>query len=454
MPTPTFSVINGQVPTALRVYDYFDKKNAYRSECAEAMRDCRFRLLAPSDYFLPFQFVRPFSVLGIDSFKVFNLAGSEIVSYTAGQIAALLTIEHMDGVDFVTYTGRELISDIPEGFHYFEIVTTGRTFASEDFYVQCETEDGHTIDECNMFLTWTNCGDLGNIHYGDMTQKYYLPLDTMKPRASTELKIEVEEDEDGEQREVHRRRETEWTVFVGIVPWFVVDALSAMCLHDTVELNYTTTGGADRLLHPRITAERNDSLSKCMVPVTLTFQIENDSVACCDVFDRPCLESCITAAGYTSDVSPTFGNYYLRPSEPRYAQYNGSSFDASILCDSGLADIGDVDVDGYTVAYDVNDEEWVPVAENTLATVGTDCVVTLQFAVIEGYSAMLQYINVDDEWTDDAEWFLSSSEWDENTTTREVPEDQHEDNRVRLKVMCPNGQTVLGYSEEVTYACA
>lgn len=310
------------------------------------------------------------------------------------------------------------------------------------------------LEGCNLKLTWTNCGRVGNILYPELTQNiFYLPLDTLLPQAESELKVETEEDEDGERQEVSRHKETNWTVAIGLVPWFVVDALTEMCLHDTVKLHYPNGGGYDTLLHPSIEAVKDRQISACLYLVTLRFQIVNSNVACCEEFDAPCPTSCVTATGYTSDVSPTLGNQYLRPSEPRYAQYNGSTFNASVLCDSGLANIGDIDDDGYTVRFDLNEEEWVAVAENTLADVGDDCAVTLQFTILDGYSGILQYVNTDSEWVDDAEWNMSADEWFANAEERTLPEDQHEDNRVRLKVMCPNGTTVLGYSQEATYTC-
>lgn len=311
------------------------------------------------------------------------------------------------------------------------------------------------LDACHMKLSWTNCGRVGNLYYPGLTNQFYLPLDTIMPRGETLIKVESEEDEQGDEQEVSRRKEVTYSVFLGVVPWYVADALSEMCLHETVRLHYPD-GTSDALFHPRVEMDRNEAFNRCLVPCTLKFHLFDSSVACCEEFDAPCLTSCVDADGFEDDTLEN-GQSYLLNNSPRYAVATSGSLGTPVDCTSGLANIADHGTVLYTVLWDVNSEVWAPIATNTLATAETvdaECVVTLRWTVADGYSGILQYWSADEVWVDDPDWILSADEWSSNTEQRTAPIDQHEDNLLRLKVMCPNGQTVLGYSEEVTYACA
>lgn len=652
MASPTFSQLNGEVKTTLRIYDSEAKKYKYRIECKDENAACTYKLLTPQDSFLPFQFYRPTSVLGITSWKVYDLSGNEVLSFDSDTMD-LLSIRRYVQFDSITYNGQALGETLESGFYYFVIVTAGESYYSEDFYVACspdgedavtepmfesgvsDTEDwnfgdasqntdythllvftiggsgppvaaassytdqsvasfgdnklwisdgsswietavsngtkwvtesgqwylfsagawsgvagakpvtitagesvcwdgstgnntpifiavngeelnyriefvvtnyvsgsvavyagdgpaasgflasadgtfsftqfmanGYTIsivpdegfqgcisqvhayktiglDNCNMKLSWTNCGRVGNIVYPGLTNVFYLAADTILPRAESKLFIESEEDENGEKQEVRRRKETTYSLFLGILPPPVVDALTEMCLHETVQLFYPN-GESDALFHCQVDAPRNDAFSKCLAPTTLTFQMFNSAVACCDDFDAPCLTSCVDAEGFTDGDMDT-DNVYLNPNAPEYSIYTGGGLTTPTLCDSGLANITFHGGFLYTVIWDLTSGTWEKVALNTLAevtpaSVGT-CTIVFRFNVYTGYYGVLEYYD-GSNWVEWEGMTMSASEWASNIT--EVSLDDGS-TTVRLKVKV--GDCTIGYSEEVTFSC-
>lgn len=655
---PTFSFTNGQTRSVFRWADSIEKRNRLRLECFDEMKACGYKLITPMNALLPFQFARPFSVLGITSWKVYNLDGTLELTYGSGD-RDLLVIDNGETFDTVTYNGEALSQSLSSGFYYAEIVTDGQAYYSEDFYVMCadegsnqipvdyltlglnsevnpsglftittwsrflsgtkntagepgasgtyvgervanfndgllyiwngsswvssgpadatgwydnesgnwyrtvsgvwsgmvsdpltiggtgitwpgglaipvtinvgdlvsclgqaarvevvtnlsgagsvasvldgnalftndgnETEsttttvtaddllvltpttdfDGYvtairiycqsSIDTCNLRLTWTNCGTVGNLDASAFTQKYYLPLDTIRPRAETKLNVESEEDDQGNKVEIFRRKETTWSMFLGIVPWFVADALTEMCLHKTVKLVHPDQEEAgvlpaitrtDVLVNPKVEFDRNDSFSKCMVPCRLTFELDNSAVACCDTFDPPCKTACTDAKDFVSNYggTGTNGDTFLSDAAPSYQEVLSNVLQTAVTCTSGHATILDV-----SWLWSVQDGEWQEAATiDDIAETAVDggCTQNITATVKSGYSAILQYKDTDEAWQDDDQYDLSAEEWADNDIERETPADEHADKELRLKIYV--GDCVLGYSDVSVYVC-
>lgn len=659
MPAPSFSFTNGQTKAVFRWADSIEKRNRIRLECYDEMRACQYKLLTPMNALLPFQFARPFSVLGITSWEVYNLDGTLELTYNSTD-RGLLVIDSGEDFDTVTYNGGALSDSLASGFYYSKIVTAGQAYYSEDFYVMCaeegdnqiptdyvtlglnsevnpsglftittwsrflsgtkntagapggsgtdvgervanfndnllytwngsswdssgpadatgwydnetgnwyqtsggawsgmfadpltiggtgitwpgglaipvslnvgdlvsclgqsarievvtnlsgagsvavtldgnplytnngnETEtssatvtaddlltltpttdfDGYvtairiycqsSIDSCNMRLTWTNCGAVGNIGYGDLVQKYYLPVDTIRPRATTKLVTESEEDDQGNKVELFRRKEVEWRMFLGIVPWFVADALTEMCLHNTVKLVHpdqeeagvlSSIARTDILINPKVEFARNDSFSKCLVPCTLTFELDNTSVACCDDLDAPCKTACTEAKDFVSNYGGTGanGDAFLNDDAPTYQLVLSNVLQTAVTCTTGHATIL-----GVSYLWSINDGEWQVAGEFDTITptvVGEGCTINIIATIAAGYSAILQYKDSDDAWQDDDQYDLTAEEWADNDIERETPEDEGDGKELRLKIY--TGDCVLGYSDDTTYSCS
>lgn len=326
---------------------------------------------------------------------------------------------------------------------------------SSDF-VGCVTEiEVYCLDnsnsECYPRLDWSNCGNVGNTYYGHgFTNSLYLPSDALPMLPEPRLVIDAEEDQRGDAVETSRRKETRWTVHIGMVPWHVYDALSDVPLHDTVVMNYRD-GGSDTLKDVVITPDRPDGFGDCLVDITITYRIESDHVACCDTFDPPCDDPCIDAYGYTNG-SLTAGLNYLLPDGPRYAYYTGSSFNTAVTCDIGIATLH-VGSAEYAVIWDMNLQQWVRLCEITSFDVDYDedgCFVEIEAEMEDGYSGVLQFSEDGTTWTD-TDLDLSSDEWAdaENGTYR--PEEGQETGYFRIRVYV--NECTAGYSEVESFTC-
>lgn len=657
MPSPSYTYTNGQSKAVFRWADNIEKRNRLRLECFDEMQACQYKLLTPMDRLLPFQFTRPFSVLGITSWEVYNLDGTVAATYGSTD-RALLTIGSGETFDTITYNGDALTQSLDQGFYYSKIVTDGHAYYSEDFYVMCadaggnqvpsgyltsglnseanpsglftitswsrfldgttntpgdppsgtfvgqkianfgddllytwngsawttagpadgigwydnetgnwyqstggvwsgmvsdpveidgtgitwgaanipvtidasdfvgcldqsvrieivsslsstgtvavtlggsplftlngnETETATTVitggdtlvltpaggydgyitairiyclsgvDYCHMRLEWTNCGTVGNLDASAFTQRYYLPLDTIRPRAETKLDTEYEEDDDGNSIPVRQRKEVSWFMFLGVVPWYVADALTEMCLHNDVRLIHPDQEAdgvltpelqrTDVMLNPKVEFTRNDSFSKCLVPCRLTFELDNTSVSCCDTFDPPCKTACADAKDFVSNYggTGTNGDIFLSDAAPTYQSVLSNVLQTAVTCTSGHATILDI-----SYLWKVNTSEWVEAGvfgTITETTSGDGCTQNILATLQAGYSAILQYKDVDEEWADDDQYDLSAAEWADNDIERETPADEHADKELRLKIYV--GDCVLGYSDVAVYTC-
>ncbi len=317
------------------------------------------------------------------------------------------------------------------------------------------------MEDCFTKLSWTNCGNVGNTYYpDDFVQAFYLPGNAPRPVPQPEEDIESQEQEDGSVTPVFKRKNIRWTQHIGEVPWYVADALSDAVLHDTVTLNVPNETGsgsffAATLINPSILVEQDKEVSECMFKVTLTFEVDNTAVACCDTFDAPCLVKCVDAFGFDDETPLENDQYYVFRNQPRFAYYTGDAFQPYDVCTSGLANI--VDELGsvlYTAYWEVNTFAWVEVAVNTLddLNAGDPCTMDLRWTVAEGYRGILQFtedpeVDPFEDVADDA-FDLSADEWSQNATPWETIVLR---GFIRLRVYV--NECTLGYSRIIEFDC-
>lgn len=310
------------------------------------------------------------------------------------------------------------------------------------------------MNECFYRLDWSNCGSIGNTFSGDrFTHSIYLDQAVYPVRPAPEAQIESKSRPDGSRFETRKRRETTWTLDLGMVPWFLADALADIPLYDVVVLN-PVGGGRDRLSLVRVSVENDEDFEACFYRVQITFQNEAATSACCDEFDPPCRTSCIQARGFTSHPSPTNFENYLIAGQPSYATYADDTFGLPQDCLSGLADIIDDTGVLYSELFDINEGAWAPVASLIdLATFpdGGGCNINIIALVASQYRGILQYLNADENWVDDDQYDLSAEDWLDNGVLRVTPADEHTDKRLRIMVYI--GECEIGHSEEFTYSC-
>ena len=268
--------------------------------------------------------------------------------------------------------------------------------------------------DCHMRLRWTSCGNVGNLYYEEgLVQEYILPSEAYVARQNPTTVIEREEDGMKNAVEVFRRTETEYSIAIGYVPWHVLDALSQVPLHDTVELVLENDRGTSTLTAFRMEAEWDEVGGDCLANVVLYFKLAADTAvgtACCSTFDPPCREACVTAYGIfgVHDVGEEEeGELYLLP-DGTYAVFLGldseepideNGFGAHVPCPSKLAQVNRADIPW---AY-YNGSEWGIVAAITNVT-PEDCEAnpvnyTIVASIMPRYSGQVQWTNNGTTWT-------------------------------------------------------
>jgi hypothetical protein len=387
----------------------------------------------------------------------------------SGMTTGTLTVEVPDTAISVAITedGTYDITSLNEAGYTIELTPSG---GFDGCVTSALMECALDASECYYRLDWSSCGNIGNTYLtGGLTHSMMFEQLVYPVRPSPEVTVESRQRADGSVVQTTRRRETTWELQIGLVPWYVADALAELSLYDNVQLR-PVGGGADTLTNVEVVVDNEEDFAECWQTVTIRFQIDPAAVACCDEFTRPCKTTCVDAGGFTDFHTPVEGTAYLLPGSSEYANYNGSGFDTPVACASGLANIfdaGSMGTDfGYTVYFDLNTGAWIAVAiiEDTTVTAVVDgCTLNISATVPEGYAAILQYLNADDEWVDDETYNLGPTEWLENDIQRVTPADENASKILRLLVFVDGigvdglpstTRCEIGYSEEFTYACA
>lgn len=307
-----------------------------------------------------------------------------------------------------------------------------------------------TVNECYYKLDWSSCGNVGNTYAaGGFTQAMFLEQSVYPITPDVSTVIEQKTKADGSRIDVSRRKETTWTMKLGLVPWYVADALSDLPLYDTVRL--TAVGlSPDVMTNVRVLVDWQEDFGDCLAEVTITFQLESATVACCDEFDPPCRTSCVNAAGF-DDGTLENDDYYLFRNQPRFAYYTGDAFQPYTVCASGLAQIVRGDGSPYHVYFDLNTSEWSSVAviaEAAPTTVDGECQQVIAAVVAPGHAGVLQRSPNGTDWTD-TDIILSAEDW---LTGVEILRPLASDDYYRIRVM--SGDCIIGYGSKVRFTCS
>jgi hypothetical protein len=277
-----FEGINSEIKTPLRIYRNEGLKDKNKKGCD---KQCPYKLIAPSNRILPFQFWRPLSSAIINTVELLDVNGV-LVQELAGSPgpAWMLITPQSDAVvpvDIITFLGDEDFGlDLPCGFYSLRITDEDElVYYSEDFFVPEDIT-------CNAQLKWShNCNYLGNLYYGNALQNKFYLEDGVTPMAGA-VNVIKEYDENGNKDRILRRirKETRYSLKVGPVPWFVADALTEMPLHSSVLLVLNNSLGQDTIHEVDVQLEDADDLDDCKQDCIITFMLQEVTVVdgCCD----------------------------------------------------------------------------------------------------------------------------------------------------------------------------
>lgn len=146
---------------------------------------------------------------------------------------------------------------------------------------------------CNLKLEWTNCGNVGNIYYEDgFTNTLFLDRGAEVIRPTIAIVTDNTENGRKDQIQDFFRKEVEYRIPLGDVPWHIADAISEIPGHDTVTLTLKYGQGSVTMTRIRVvqTWPEGNNTNDCYQRLDLFFQVDEATVstACCDTFDRPC----------------------------------------------------------------------------------------------------------------------------------------------------------------------
>lgn len=149
------------------------------------------------------------------------------------------------------------------------------------------------MSDCHMMLTWMNsCGVIGNLWYGDnYLNKFFFELNTDIVNPESEIIQEFSENGDKDQLPTFKRRDTVWKIELGAIPWYLLDALDEMVLHDTITLTpLSYLGTAQQLDNVRVEYTWDDKFAPLFANATLFFTFSDPTIVsgCCDEFDLAC----------------------------------------------------------------------------------------------------------------------------------------------------------------------
>ncbi len=293
------------------------------------------------------------------------------------------------------------------------------------------------VANCFLRLKWTSCGNVGTIYYQDGFQNVlYLDPHTFVVRQSPELKLDNDEGGKGQQNTTFTRKEVKYSLDLGQIPWYLLDALTEIPLVDTVTLQ--SANGTDPIHEIDVSytwAEDNT----CLALASISFQLDDASTngSCCEVWDPPCLAPCAVVSG-TTDTTPLVDNaYYVMAGANSYVRYVGGGFTAPVAC-SGLVE----GTRGFPDSYWTG-SSWEPVAQISVEPSGDDFYVTA--VIFPRYNGTLQYSTDGTTWTDLAGPY-DAEDWAAGVTLT-IPEGAA---FIRMAVVF--GTCVIGYSEINTAA--
>lgn len=268
-----------------------------------------------------------------------------------------------------------------------------------------EVADG---SECMTRLQWWNCGDLGTVAYnigsGAFTNILYLrdagtSLLAGVNDQTPQVEEETERMQDGSSISVRRRKEVEWRLEIGWVPWHVIDALSEMIVSGERRIQVPWGDEADEMITARMETQwaNKDSLATGAV----LFRVDEATSAsgCCSSFAMICHTPCVTADGVVNIDELVEGDIYLLD-DGRAATYCGPEceepvdeffFKDHIKCPYGYAMLRD----GRLVRY--AEGVWQSAVDLFSVEAINDCAQYSVIAILPtGYTGRM-------EWTDDGQ---------------------------------------------------
>lgn len=300
-----FPQINEGVKNPFRWYNTKQKWNHIRQLC---LNECMYKLTTPELVMLPFQVYVKNATPGFSiAWVIYDINEHPVTGVSEDSLKIVKIGDYYYFISDGTYIqGREPLEC---GYYYSQITIVDglnnvTDWYSEIFYVDkkanlfFETPELEGAVQCLPVLQWSNsCGMVGEIYYGNTGYSNLLYLDADCVIAENTPKIIQEGFEDGNKVFVPtwKKRVTTYSIDIGLVPPYIIDALGEMILHDTIKLILPYGQGAAVLSNVTLEVEHNTDGNGCFSLARLTFEMDDITVVdkCCndDVNENPCISS-------------------------------------------------------------------------------------------------------------------------------------------------------------------
>ena len=345
-------------------------------------------------------------------------------------------------------TGNETV-EVEQYLTYADVVGLQPVDGWDGCITRMTIRTRQTFEECAGELRWRHCSPVGNTYYGqNYFNKYY--FDRLDATLSSEVTTVIETKEDSRRRAVEtlRRKDVDWTLVLGYLPWYLEDSLTEVPMVDTIELRMPGRAEYDVLEDVRVVAESDEIGDACLKLVSLKFRLQEASVStgCCGPFDAPCDAPCVSGVlGFTDD--PAGNGPYIYSDSPEYSIRTGGSFGAAQGCSSRIVNT-DASFGSHRLLYWTGLEGgWLPLCEITEAACNAG-VLSVTANMQGSFSGRIQYsTDGGGTWVDDAQAYTASELG--SGVEIEVPASGD----VRVKITGLDG-CLIGYSTEEAYTCA
>jgi len=216
--------------------------------------------------------------------------------------------------DLIQYCGDNLPKQIPCGKYYMVIsMLDNSVYYSELITVKdfIPSRSPYTLIE------WTNTCDLSDVIYQEIDgcsfkNRMYIDSELLKPEYP--FKEEGEEDGNYKINILFQKWEKKQSLLVAKCPEFIVDALTAMRLHDTITITKSLRKQQLQVLAPidveSIEYVNASVFSDCATNVELVLLLKDKVVdaACCT---NTALSTCFECTYTVDDIDVLTGNYYF-----------------------------------------------------------------------------------------------------------------------------------------------
>jgi hypothetical protein len=253
-------------------------------------------------------------------------------------------------------------------------------------------------------------------------------------RPEPNVTVDTNEGKNGQQTTTSTRKDITYRLGYGTpVPWWLVDSLTEIPLHDTVQL---VTTGTDTITDLDVQVDWQDD---CLAAVTIAFSADPVFVSkCCDTWDPVCLVPCETVIGEQS--SPDGDGWYVVDDAQQIVERSGGSFGEPIDCDSGLVEGSGEYPDSY-----FDGEMWVAVADFEVSfNICTN--IHLEGVIMPLYSGSVEVSLNGTDYTSVGTYTQAQLE---AGVDMDVPEDI-----THIRIAVVSGEScILGYSAVQTVEC-